>query len=90
MPKDIRGVEIEVGDFIVYPGRGGSSLWMNAGIVTEIEESVQASGGRTVSVTTLRLMREQHNWKGEFQGYRKSYTRKLERVAVVEKGHHYG
>lgn len=93
MPKDIRGIEIEVGDIIVYPGRGGSSLWMNKGVVTDIEIKMVPQynyWGKPplpdVEQVTLKLTREQYNYKDEFQGFRKTYTRKLERVAVVEKG----
>jgi hypothetical protein len=31
--KDFFGKRISVGNQIVYPGRSGSSLWMNSGIV---------------------------------------------------------
>lgn len=32
---DCRGIEIGVGDTIVYPGRRGSSLWLSEGVVLE-------------------------------------------------------
>lgn len=32
---DCRGIEIGVGDTIVYPGRRGSSLWLSTGVVME-------------------------------------------------------
>jgi hypothetical protein len=35
MISDFRGVEIKIGDNIVYPGRSGSCLWMNEGIVID-------------------------------------------------------
>ena len=34
--KDFLGQEIAVGDKIVYPGRSGSTLWMNAAVLEEI------------------------------------------------------
>lgn len=34
--KDCIGNEVRVGDVITYPGRSGSSLWMNFGKVTKI------------------------------------------------------
>lgn len=34
---DVRGVEIIIGSHIVYATRGGSSLWMNAAVITQIE-----------------------------------------------------
>lgn len=34
--KDGRGVELSVGDLIVYPSRSGSSLWMVEAIVTAL------------------------------------------------------
>lgn len=36
--NDMIGNEIQVGSVIVYPGRRGSSLWMNVGFVLEIGE----------------------------------------------------
>jgi len=34
--NDYFGNQIEVGDTIVYPGRQGSSLWMNHMVVTKV------------------------------------------------------
>jgi hypothetical protein len=31
--KDCRGVTINAGDTIVYPGRRGSNLWLSSGVV---------------------------------------------------------
>ncbi len=31
--KDCRGVNINVGDTIVYPGRRGGSMWLSEGVV---------------------------------------------------------
>lgn len=39
---DFLGNEISVGDRIVYPGRHGSSLWMNRAIVTEVNEKAKS------------------------------------------------
>lgn len=33
------GMDIHVGDFVAYPGRGGSAIWMNCGVVIEINET---------------------------------------------------
>lgn len=35
---DFRGKEITVGSTVVYPGRRGSSMWLNQGRVTAIRE----------------------------------------------------
>jgi hypothetical protein len=35
-PRDFLGRVIKVGDSIVYPGRSGSALWMNAATVEEV------------------------------------------------------
>jgi hypothetical protein len=37
--KDFLGRELKVGQRIVYPGRGGSSLWMNQGHITGIGDN---------------------------------------------------
>lgn len=36
--KDFRGNEIKVGDTVIYPGRSGSTCWMNQAVVLEIQE----------------------------------------------------
>jgi hypothetical protein len=41
------GVKIKVGDFVVYPGRARSELWMNYGIVVGIFETyIKVARGR--------------------------------------------
>ncbi len=89
MPRDIRGIEIEVGDTVAYPGRAGSSMWMNVGRVLEI---VNRTRYRPYTESYepdpfLRLLCQQKNWRGEDIGTRKSCTSKLDRVVVVEKWH---
>lgn len=32
------GIKIFVGDFVSYPGRGGSDIWMQCGFVTQIKD----------------------------------------------------
>jgi hypothetical protein len=36
---DGRGKTLVVGDRVVYPGRSGSSLWMNEGVVADLGNS---------------------------------------------------
>jgi hypothetical protein len=55
--KDCRGIVINVGDTIVYPGRRGSSLWLSSGIVQPpkfgaLQQSltVKKDNGRLVEV----------------------------------------
>ncbi len=87
MPRDIRGIEIEVGDTVAYPGRAGSSMWMSVGKVLGIQtEFVKYSYGPR-EMTTLKLLCQQKNWRGEDIGTRRSHTGKLDRVVVVEKWH---
>jgi len=33
---DSIGQELSAGDFIVYPGRGGSSLWLNFAVIQKV------------------------------------------------------
>lgn len=42
---DFLGREIHVGDTIVYPGRRGSSLWMNKAIVKDLYPAHQVTAG---------------------------------------------
>jgi hypothetical protein len=32
----IFGIDIQIGDFVTYPGRGGSNIWMRCGFVVGI------------------------------------------------------
>lgn len=42
--RDCVGQEIVVGSVITYPGRRGSTLWMNTGIVREIYDFGKSEG----------------------------------------------
>ena len=74
---DFRGTEINIGDTIVYPGRSGSSLWMNEGVVIDFEE-YQPYYSFEQTITTLKVKRVD--------------TKKVvtvyctERTCVIEKG----
>jgi hypothetical protein len=54
--KDCIGNDVKVGDVITYPGRSGSSLWMNFGKVTKITKVKEDSfyNREYVSVQVLR------------------------------------
>lgn len=47
------GVELNKGDFVVYPGRGGSRLWLKHGVITNIididnkRKKIQLSRGKS-------------------------------------------
>jgi len=73
MPKDFLGQVIRVGDTIVYPGRQGSSMWLNKAEVLEISWA-ESTGPKVVY--TLSIVRS--------DGRRAQIT-KLNRVVVVER-----
>ena len=54
MAKDFLGHEISIGDSVVYPGRKGSELWLNYGVVTNFENVddiiVETENGRRVKI----------------------------------------
>ncbi len=69
--RDWRGQVLGVGDTVVYPGRRGSSIWINEGTVTEIIDQPggrgpairvrttgrsTAGGERTIRVVTLTAL----------------------------------
>lgn len=56
MPKDWRGRQIMVGSTVVYPGRSGSSLWMNEGVIEELSFSMSGDI-KDVKVRKLRERR---------------------------------
>ena len=76
--KDFLGKEIEVGDVVVYPSRGGSSMWMNKGVVVWAYENADC----TYKVLRLMVEATHHNF-GKYHTPRT--IRCVERVAVVEK-----
>jgi len=48
--------EIYVGDTVVYPGRSGSSMWINKSIVLEVNENtlkVETKSGRKATITRI-------------------------------------
>jgi hypothetical protein len=73
MPKDYLGQVIETGDTIVYPGRQGSSMWLNTAEVLAISWA-EAEGPKVKY--TLSIVRS--------DGRRAQITQ-LNRVIVVEK-----
>lgn len=54
MYKDFLGRPISVGNEVAYPGRQGSSLWMNYGIVEELGTREHWSG---TQIPTLKVRR---------------------------------
>jgi hypothetical protein len=48
--KDAVGNTLGIGDLIVYPGRQGSSLWLNMGEVLELDDE---AGTITVQMTRI-------------------------------------
>lgn len=81
--KDIVGREIVVGSRVAYPGRAGSSLWMNVALVTGFGEKTvysYASGGARVPTLLVNVLRSS-------DGYRrgmKSAIYVLDRVVVID------
>jgi len=69
--KDFRGVEIQVGDTVVYPGRQGSSMWMSQALVKEVKEN------------TLIVEVEQRKWDGVVVGHRTTTVYRTDRCVVV-------
>lgn len=75
--KDWRGTPIVVGSTVVYPGRGGSAMWLNEATVLEVGE---------VDVYHLRVPRlkvQQTNTTGYSLNTGPSYLRAIDRVTVV-------
>ena len=67
--KDIRGFKILRGDIVVYPGRRGSSLWMNQGEVTNI---------------TKRGIRVRRTPRNKYEVPREVLVKELGRVAILD------
>lgn len=73
MPKDFLGNVIEQGDEIVYPGRTGSSMWLNKATVLSIGWAEATGPSVKYTLSVLR------------SDGRRAQVTKLDRVIVVEK-----
>jgi hypothetical protein len=58
--KDIGafGIKLKIGDFVSYPGRAGSDIWLRYGIITEIN-SKYVKVSRGVAYTTYCVKTDQ-------------------------------
>jgi hypothetical protein len=61
--KDMLDQEVYVGDTIVYPGRQGSSCWLNVGKVVEFVECEHPYRDQTV--TKIRIKTITKGWSGQ-------------------------
>lgn len=63
--KDWRGTPIEVGSTIVYPGRQGSSVWVNEAVVLEVGERRrwQLLPGETEPALKVRRTHDTTGWR---------------------------
>lgn len=77
-PLDWRGVPITVGSTVVYPGRQGSSHWMNEAEVNAITYEDSWRGPSTVTV--LHVRRTRCSWA---TASGTSKLRRIDRVTVV-------
>lgn len=69
--KDLFGNTIRVGDYIAYPGRGGSSLWVNIARVTGVDD-------KKVSV------RSTSRWIGDrWEKVSNAYTAHTDRAVIL-------
>lgn len=61
------GLAVTIGSRVVYPGRQGSRLWLNEGVVEDI---VTDKDWRDREITKLKVRRPVENWKtidGKYQ-----------------------
>jgi hypothetical protein len=87
--KDWRGTEIEVGATVVYPGRGGSSLWMTEGTVVALHSETEdrwdwrAKARVPTEVGTVEVKRTRvQSWR-EITDPDKTYKIKVSNVVVI-------
>jgi len=84
--RDFRGTLIEVGDTIVYPGRGGSSLYMVEGKVVDIVETKQAYWREDDRFVTKLKVQGTGGGSSKWRGHEKLVTINVtNRVVVVNK-----
>ena len=80
--KDFLGRKISIGDWIVYPGRQGSSLWMNLAEVTDI--TTYHDRWRNERLPCLKVLVRKTNWEGETVGWRNSTVHAIDRVTIID------
>lgn len=79
MFRDFLNRELRVGDTIVYPGRHGSSLWMNAATILEL---VEATDSKPACIKAR--IQAATGWRRTFAGRQTLVTlRALDNVVVV-------
>jgi hypothetical protein len=90
MAKDMRGIEIEIGDLVAYPGRQSSSLWQNITriykIKTEMVPKYSFYFWDGPDDPRKKELKEETCIYGKTLSGNTTHTRKLERVIVIEKG----
>lgn len=86
--KDFLGKKMKVGDFIVYPGREGSALFMNKGIVKELLESEEIpywkAEPRKVCRLKVEIEVERYDW-GKPVNSRTTQVKKLVTLTCLER-----
>lgn len=76
---DWRGTPIEAGSTIVYPGRHSSQLWMNEGVVVEINSVTKWSA----TLTELKVQRTRDRWNSAITARAFVTLTALDNVTVV-------
>lgn len=72
--KDCIGNDVKVGDVITYPGRSGSSLWMNFGKVTKITKIFDRHsyyGYGPSEYIMVQVLRPLLSWDDKLEGWKK-------------------
>lgn len=79
LPIDKLNKEIKVGNVIVYPGRRGSSLWINVAKVVELKYYTDYRGNRL-----LKLVVDRYDNPRERKTSHRTVVECLGRVVVLE------
>jgi len=82
---DMLGQKVRIGDYIVYPGRRGSSCWQNIGRVLRMKN--QAHRWRDNHFTaTVKVLSANQNWRTQqWEANDKAgYITRLDRVVKID------
>jgi hypothetical protein len=78
------GQTVKAGDYIAYPGRSGSSLWMNFSKVLKIYE-VDAFYSRSKKQTVAQVLRlKATGWHRDEPAKKPSVISRLDRVIKID------
>lgn len=64
--RNFLGNQFYIGQFVAYPGREGSNLWMNFGVVYKTNCEKQESHISKLGIISVRMKNKNSDWTTEY------------------------